>query len=340
MRHVWGLVAGVVLMLVAAAPVGADPPWNADAALVAKLSASNNAFNYDESRVPEYKLPDPLLSASGTLVADAASWPRRREETMELFRSHVYGHRPTTAYSVAFEVTAEKHSVFDLNAMARSVTVTIQSGAETFRFPMLVFLPPKVARTNDSPAGLSPAVIHINNREFPTLDIAIAEKNEFWPVYDIVKRGYVACAVSTSAIDPDRADGFAEGLRGFFWRADGDKTTIPSEDAWKALSAWGWGASRALDYLLTLDQVDKSKVALIGHSRGGKACFGRLQKILDLPLFAATIPVVAVRHCRVALMEKPSPESQPASRIGSVTGSRLTREKSQACQSISTNCWR
>jgi hypothetical protein len=74
---------------------------------------------------------------------------------------------------------------------------------------MLVFLPANSARTNDSPARLSPAVIHINNRDFPTLDIAIAEKNEFWPVYDIVKRGYVACAVSTSAIDPDRADGFA-----------------------------------------------------------------------------------------------------------------------------------
>ena len=31
-------------------------------------------FNYDESKVPAYTLPDPLVLNDGTPVTDAASW--------------------------------------------------------------------------------------------------------------------------------------------------------------------------------------------------------------------------------------------------------------------------
>jgi pimeloyl-ACP methyl ester carboxylesterase len=51
------------------------------------------------------------------------------------------------------------------------------------------------------------------------------------------------------------------------WPAGGGK---PGEDAWGTLSAWAWGASRVMDYLQTDQAVDASKVAVVGHSRGGK----------------------------------------------------------------------
>lgn len=43
----------------------------------------------------------------------------------------------------------------------------------------------------------------------------------------------------------------------------------PSYD-WSALMTRAWGASRAVDYLYTLPQVDKAKIALTGHSRNAK----------------------------------------------------------------------
>ncbi|HSU31391.1 MAG TPA: hypothetical protein VLJ11_09155, partial [Bryobacteraceae bacterium] len=42
-------------------------------------------------------------------------------------------------------------------------------------------------------------------------------------------------------------------------------------DDWGTLRAWGWGASRALDYFETDKAVDAKRVGIEGHSRYGKA---------------------------------------------------------------------
>ncbi len=38
-----------------------------------------------------------------------------------------------------------------------------------------------------------------------------------------------------------------------------------------ALAAWAWGYHRAVDALLQIDLVDPARIAVVGHSRGGKA---------------------------------------------------------------------
>ena len=43
----------------------------------------------------------------------------------------------------------------------------------------------------------------------------------------------------------------------------------PDHD-WTTLMTRAWGAHRAVDYLYSLDEVDKSKIAITGHSRNGK----------------------------------------------------------------------
>lgn len=43
----------------------------------------------------------------------------------------------------------------------------------------------------------------------------------------------------------------------------------PDHD-WTTLMTRAWGAHRAVDYLYTLDEVDKSKIAITGHSRNAK----------------------------------------------------------------------
>ena len=51
-------------------------------------------INYDEAKVPAYRLPDPLVAADGTPVRDVAAWRKRRVELLELFSREVYGRTP------------------------------------------------------------------------------------------------------------------------------------------------------------------------------------------------------------------------------------------------------
>jgi pimeloyl-ACP methyl ester carboxylesterase len=65
-------------------------------------------------------------------------------------------------------------------------------------------------------------------------------------------------------VDPDRHDGFQNGIHELL-----DEGPRP-DDAWATLAAWAFGASRVLDYLQTVSEIDPNRIAVIGHSRGGK----------------------------------------------------------------------
>src|SRR5688572_31284925 len=69
--------------------------WEADPKLLAELEKRKVAYVYREAEVPKYTLPDPLVCADGLRVTSAAEWEaKRRAETLELFRKHVYGRTP------------------------------------------------------------------------------------------------------------------------------------------------------------------------------------------------------------------------------------------------------
>ncbi len=236
-----------------------DPTWTANPAIVANLSKSRGEFNYEETKVPSYVLPDPLVANEGTAIVSDKQWSTiRRPELMELFREHVYGRRPTTSYAIEFVQEAERTDSLEGTAIGRSMKAVLTIDERSFTFPFTIFVPKKST-------GKVPAVVLINNREFASLDKASGEHDAFWPVRTLVNRGYATATFFTSDVDPDRADGYSTGVRSFF--AYGQ---APEDDAWRSLSAWGWAASRVLDYLQTVDAIDATRVTVVGHSRGGK----------------------------------------------------------------------
>ena len=68
------------------------------AGIAGSAAGQISGFNYDESKVPDYKLPDPLVFNSGKAVISAKQWTsKRRGEVLELFRKEVYGRQPKDA---------------------------------------------------------------------------------------------------------------------------------------------------------------------------------------------------------------------------------------------------
>ena len=208
--------------------------------------------------MPAYRLPEALRTSDGTVVTTAEQWSKgRRQETLELFRTHVYGRVPTTKYKQSFQVVREDKMALAGAATLREVDVRITRGDKSLNIRVHLFFPNKI----DKPA---PAFLLICNRGAENIDPTREKKSEFWPVEEGIARGYAMAAFLNADVAPDKHDGFQNGIHGLL--DDGERKS----DSWGTIAAWAWGASRVLDYLQTVPQIDGKRVAVIGHSRGGK----------------------------------------------------------------------
>ena len=208
----------------------------------------------------ELRLPDPLIKTNGTPVTSVEMWRQtRRPEILELFRTHVYGRAPVgRPNSLKFETLECAQGVMDGTATRKQVKISYRGPGGEGAIQLVMFVPERV-----KPA---PCFLLICNRGATNIDPSRAIKSPFWPAEQIVARGYAAAAFLNADVDPDRDDGFTNGVHGIF-----DPPRVPRPpDAWGTLAAWAWGASRVMDYLVTDPDLDARRVAVIGHSRGGK----------------------------------------------------------------------
>lgn len=111
--------------------------------------------------------------------------------------------------------------------------------------------------------GPAPAFLLLSHRGNPVgrLD---EEAPGFCPPDLVTERGFALVVLRLQDLDEDRDDGHRGGVHGVFGRPDADA-------AWGTIAAWAWGASRVLDALAdAVPEVDPARVAVVGHSRGGK----------------------------------------------------------------------
>lgn len=247
--------------------------------------------NYDESKVPEYTLPDPLMMRNGTRVTSAQAWrAQRRAEILELFRAHVYGRSPDKPSHMTFEVfDLDRNAVVDaerkVTGTRKQVAVFLAGKQDGPAMDVLVYLPKN--RQGPAPVFLilnfsgnhavhpNPA-IRLSTRwmrpKYPgVVDNRATEEargtaSDRYPIAQILARGYGFATIYCGDLDPDFDDGFKNGVHGAF---DSGGSERPP-DAWGTISAWAWGLSRALDYFEADDDVDHRRVAVLGHSRLGK----------------------------------------------------------------------
>lgn len=284
-----------ILLLIGFATLLASCPMKSRA-------ATKDQFNYDESKVPVYVLPDPLRLNNGKQVTDAKTWTRqRREEVLELFRAHVYGRSAGKPSGLKFVEVQRDTNAFNGLATRQEIDVLFIGKTNGPKMRLLIYLPNGAkqpvpafvgynfqgnhAVANDPGISLSTSWMRgsysgvTNNHA-----TAAARGNESsrWPVETILKRGYALATIYYGDLEPDHNDGWKDGVRSHFrperpknsplFGSPSPKGAPPGAagDDWGAIAAWSWGLSRAMDYFEKQDEIDVKRVAVIGHSRLGK----------------------------------------------------------------------
>ena len=246
------------------------------------LRAQQADVIYDEAKVPKFTLPELLAMRSGERVRDAKTWSnRRRPEILALYETEVYGKSPAKPAKLNYEVKSVEKAALSGTAQRKLVTIyfgEIHSGP---KMDLLLYLP---AATKPVPVilGLSFAGIHAiandpgvplaeqwaKDVKQPAPEKSRGSSASQWQVEKILAAGFGLATFYYGDVEPDFVGGIPHSIRPLFFKPG---QTEPAADEWGAIAAWGWGASRAMDYLEKDPAVDSRKVALMGHSRLGKA---------------------------------------------------------------------
>ena len=277
--------------------------------LLALVAIRAAATNYDEAKVGDYQLPDPLVCNDGSRVTNAETWfAKRRPEILEAYRAEIFGRSPDAGTNVTFNVWETSSNALGGTAVRKQIEINFSGTPDGPVAHLLLY----------TPAGKTAAPIFLclqfNGNYTVNDDPAIAifpgwsgkagalampknpVRGQFannWKISETLARGYGIAIVDYREIEPDLAGGagFKYGVhKNFpppaaadysgtgFQPVSSRKTethglearATSAADGWGAIGAWAWGMSRALDYLATDKDVDARRVILFGHSRLGK----------------------------------------------------------------------
>lgn len=192
------------------------------------------------------KLPALLKLNDGRWAENAADWQLRRQEILDILRREEYGYSPQKPDCVKGTVRTTDKKCCSGHARLETIDLSFAAEKGEFSFPIKLFVPENGKK--------NPLFLLLNFRP----DVY----DMYFPAEEIIDNGFALAVVYYQDITSDNGD-FTDKLAGMYSRKyDGTD--------WGKISMWAWGASRALDYLITREEVDSQNVAVIGHSRLGK----------------------------------------------------------------------
>jgi hypothetical protein len=242
-------------------------------------NATNNLANYDQAKAnpfPDY--PDALTLKNGKKVTTPEMWwKQRRPEIVEDFEREVYGRVPQNVPKVTWTVTtqATDRVVGTMPVIARQLVGHVDNAAcpsISVDIQMTLVTPANVK-------GPVPVLMMFGGFFGPGFPRHPGEPeptnrfSRFGPPPSgpssqelLITNGWGYATIVPNSIQADNGAGLTKGIIGLC-----NKGQPRKPDDWGALRAWGWGASRGLDYLQTEPAVDAKHVGIEGVSRFGKA---------------------------------------------------------------------
>lgn len=237
------------------------------------LVAHAQETNYDESEVGTYELPDALTTLNGQKVVNKEQWEEvRRQEIIKLFEDNEYGIMPDATIKSSYRIVEESYNALGGKAIRRQVEITFSNNGQTRQMLVLLYMPKDVKKC---PVFVSPnfqgnatttADPYVIESQFSTNERA--NQTSRWSYDHIINSGYAVATFHYFDVYPDKDNDVIESIYPLFGINSNDDL---QENSGKAIAAWAWGCSRVQDYLLTLDNIDKERTIVMGHSRLGKA---------------------------------------------------------------------
>ena len=179
----------------------------------------------------------------------------KRAATLRWFEDHQFGKTPIGR--PADEVIGESSVTFTNSGIRINVFCRLPEGADAAH-PVPVFL------FGDHRGGVTPP-------DYPQEELA------GMPTNSVTARGYAYVRWNFNDVCPN-ASRYTHTL----WRwpvgivaavATGDRNAtnvVRAANSWGTIGAWAWGNSRVMDWIESRPELDATRVAVLGHSRGGK----------------------------------------------------------------------
>jgi hypothetical protein len=183
-------------------------------------------------------LPDLFTMMDGSKVTSTEQWAKRREELKALIQYYEYGVLPYPPAKFQAEILYND---------------TLQANHTRYQYVRVSF--------NDHHLPVINLYLYIplGKGPFPV----VLRGDRCWDSMKdkcqaFTDHGYIMAEFDRTDLDKDDANRL-DGMHPFFQAYD-----------FGTLAAWAWGYQRVVDFLLTCQFVDKDKISITGHSRGGK----------------------------------------------------------------------
>ena len=230
-------------------------------------------INYLQYGERDYStLPDLLTMADGTPVTNETEYQARRAEMLQLYQDYMYGTMPEEEeYDVAFQVL-ESGEALEGMAIRKQVRITITTPKGSMSSMMLMYLPKTTSKGTF--LGLNFSGNHTVWKDDKIIPSASTDTTSdkwksgngseagSWPVDEIISQGYALATMCYLDWAADDANTYKDALIHLFEEREGREFTV--------YGIYAFGMSRAIDYLVTDEDINTKAIASVGTSRLGR----------------------------------------------------------------------
>lgn len=243
----------------------------------------NRPINYNEKLVSKYILPDALTCIDGTKITNIIEWEqKRRPELLHLFTTYMFGKTPERPNKVKWEIINVDKNALGGRAVRKDIRIWLLNHDDNLKLSLQMYLPkekenisipfflgiallPNYTVAFDPNVNIPDSILIADGKKIKAYERG--KMKDFWQVDKILSHGYGLATFCYQDVLIDSSISYQEKIYKHFYRPN---QTYPYPNEWGAIAVWAWATRIVMDYLETDRNVDKKKVALIGHSRLGK----------------------------------------------------------------------